>query len=63
MPETPTPPPPVPGPDPSDRLRQNMKPQIDFDHIAQGSVEVEIHFRGEVYRLRKTRNGKLILNK
>ena len=36
---------------------------IDFDEISRGSKRVQIRFRGQVYQLRTTRNGKLILNK
>ncbi len=36
---------------------------IDFDEIAHGSKLVLIRYRGQVYQLRTTRNGKLILNK
>ena len=36
---------------------------IDFDHVARGSKLVHIQFRGQVYQLRSTKNGKLILNK
>ncbi len=36
---------------------------IDFEEIALGSKLVRIRFRGQVYLLRTTRNGKLILNK
>ena len=38
-------------------------PTITFDSIAAGQKEVVIEYRGQQYRLRATRNGKLILNK
>lgn len=34
-----------------------------FEQLAAGAVVVEITFDGQVYLLRKTRNGKLILTK
>jgi hemin uptake protein HemP len=37
--------------------------KIAFETLAQGAKEVLIQHRGEIYRLRLTRNGKLILNK
>jgi hemin uptake protein HemP len=36
---------------------------LPFDELAQGQSEVQIEYQGQVYRLRATRNGKLILNK
>jgi hemin uptake protein HemP len=36
---------------------------IESACLFAGRSEVEIHHAGEVYRLRLTRNGKLILNK
>lgn len=36
---------------------------IAFESIAQGQTEVLIEYQGQVYRLRCTRNNKLILNK
>jgi len=38
-------------------------PVIAFDSISAGQKEVVIEYRGQQYRLRATRNGKLILNK
>ncbi|MDA0833664.1 MAG: hemin uptake protein HemP [Planctomycetota bacterium] len=38
-------------------------PRINFDEVAAGHSEVQVEFRGQIYRLRVTRNGKLILNK
>ncbi|MGE0759244.1 MAG: hemin uptake protein HemP [Pirellulaceae bacterium] len=37
--------------------------RIPFETLAQGQPEVLIEFRGQLYRLRQTKNGKLILNK
>ncbi|MEL7298213.1 MAG: hemin uptake protein HemP [Pseudomonadota bacterium] len=37
--------------------------EIDSDALFQGSREVVIRFQGETYRLRITRNNKLILTK
>lgn len=37
--------------------------RIQFTELAAGRNEVQIEHRGQVYRLRVTRNGKLILNK
>lgn len=34
-----------------------------FESLAQGANEVIIEHQGEEYRLRLTRNGRLILNK
>lgn len=34
-----------------------------FSQLAQGSHEVLVEHEGQIYRLRLTRNGKLILNK
>jgi hemin uptake protein HemP len=36
---------------------------IAFEALAEGHSEVLIEFHGQVYRLRCTRNKKLILNK
>jgi hemin uptake protein HemP len=36
---------------------------VESDYLFVGHHEVEIRHAGEVYRLRVTRNGKLILNK
>lgn len=34
---------------------------LDLESILQGAQEVAIAHNGRIYRLRKTRNGKLIL--
>ena len=38
-------------------------PRVAFESMAGGRNEVMIEYQGQVYRLRATRNGKLILNK
>lgn len=38
-------------------------PRVSFDDLAAGAKEVLIDHAGQVYRLRVTRNRKLILNK
>lgn len=37
--------------------------QVDSHDLFRGRQEVQIRHEGEVYRLRVTRNGRLILNK
>lgn len=39
------------------------KPRLRSDELFRGRQEVEIEHQGEVYRLRLTRAGKLILTK
>lgn len=57
-------------PDPSGHLSDDIKgadapplPRIQFEEISGGCLEVQVEFRGQIYRLRVTKNGKLILNK
>jgi hemin uptake protein HemP len=38
-------------------------PVVDSEELFRNSREIRIRHVGEVYRLRITRNGKLILNK
>lgn len=38
-------------------------PRIQSTDLFRGAQELEIEHVGEIYRLRLTRNGKLILNK
>ncbi|MCA9087955.1 MAG: hemin uptake protein HemP [Planctomycetaceae bacterium] len=38
-------------------------PAYAFDELANGHKEVHILFEGQVYRLHKTRNDRLILTK
>ncbi|MEM7611037.1 MAG: hemin uptake protein HemP [Pseudomonadota bacterium] len=48
------------------RLSTDKKPQdpaIDVNALFQGQREIRLHYRGETYRLRITRNDKLILTK
>lgn len=47
----------LPSPAPASR------PRIDVQQLMQGRQELEIAHRGEVYRLRLTKSGKLILTK
>ncbi len=37
--------------------------KVSFQQLAKGAAEVLVEHDGQVYRLRLTRNGKLILNK
>ncbi len=37
--------------------------RIAFEILSDGQTEVLIEFHGQIYRLRSTRNNKLILNK
>jgi hemin uptake protein HemP len=46
-----------------DQTAAASPPEVAFDDLAHGSKEVLIEHRGQVYRLRATRNGGLILNK
>jgi hemin uptake protein HemP len=39
------------------------KPRLSSDELFRGRHEVEIEHQGEIYRLRVTRAGKLILTK
>jgi hemin uptake protein HemP len=54
-------------PAPSDANQESKPPPerkaVAFETLAQGAKEVLIQYGGQVYRLRLTRNGKLILNK
>ncbi len=48
----------------SDRLSDKTQlPAVNFDELAKGDNEVLIEFQDQLYRLRVTKNGKLILNK
>jgi hemin uptake protein HemP len=42
---------------------QKNAPAYTTDALFKGTREIEIEHNGEVYRLRITRQGKLILNK
>lgn len=56
----PTPQTPSPGPE---RPRPGGKPRLQAAALLAGSREVIIEHAGEEYRLRLTKNGKLILTK
>ena len=43
--------------------RQTEPPTVPFEQIAQGSNEILITYDGQIYRLRRTRNNRLILTK
>ena len=47
----------------ADTSRDNSRIVIDAGELFAGRREVDIRHAGQVYRLRITRNGKLILNK
>lgn len=39
------------------------QPSITFEEISEGTNEVLVLYKDQIYRLRETKNGKLILNK
>jgi hemin uptake protein HemP len=41
----------------------DVHPVVSFSEIAGGTTEVIIEHEGQKYRLRATRNGRLLLNK
>ena len=41
----------------------NIPREVVFDDLADGQSELIIEHHGQKYRLRATRNGRLILNK
>ncbi|MCA8983076.1 MAG: hemin uptake protein HemP [Planctomycetaceae bacterium] len=47
----------------SQALPEPVLKKITFQQLAAGASEVLVEHDGQVYRLRLTRNGKLILNK
>lgn len=52
----------------SPRSEGNISPShesrtVTSEALLQGETEIQITHRGDVYRLRVTRSGKLILNK
>lgn len=47
----------------ADRDAPDESPRVEFEELAKGNREVVIEYEGQDYRLRVTRNGKLILNK
>lgn len=46
-----------------DDLASKMPKIISFDQLARCGDEIWIECNGQIYRLRRTRQGKLILNK
>ncbi|MBI1349140.1 hemin uptake protein HemP [bacterium] len=58
-----TPPPVIPTPLPTENPSQELVRTISSRDLMQGQRELLIDHDGETYRLRVTRNGKLILNK
>ena len=50
-------------PTPSDDAHESSPREYDSSELLQGEKEVLIRHAGEVYRLRLTRNDKLILQK
>lgn len=49
--------------DPTARSDQEREAPIESSRLFADRKEVRIRHRGEIYRLRVTKNGKLILNK
>ncbi len=47
----------------SDTSRSNGPTMIDFDQISSGANSLLIRLGNEIYTLRRTQSGKLILNK
>ncbi len=47
----------------SDTPRANGPTMIDFDQISSGANSLLIRLGNEIYTLRRTQSGKLILNK
>jgi hemin uptake protein HemP len=45
------------------RPQTNQHAVVDSRDLFRGTKELQISHEGEVYRLRVTRNGRLILNK
>jgi len=41
----------------------NTQPVVSFEAISGGANEILIECEGQTYQLRKTRNGRLVLNK
>ena len=57
------PPPPQPSRETPNPAPAELPQSVDFEQLAGGAREVQIIFHGQVYRLRKTRNERLILTK
>jgi hemin uptake protein HemP len=49
--------------EPAATAPQNAPPLFFFESMARGGKEVLINHNEQLYRLRVTKNGKLILNK
>ena len=49
--------------EPTSKSTQSAPPLFYFEMMSRGGKEVLINHNDQVYRLRVTRNGKLILNK
>lgn len=48
---------------PTTRPSDAEPPRIDWQSLAAGRRQIQIIHQGQVYQLRETRNGKLILTK
>jgi hemin uptake protein HemP len=46
-----------------EKAKRDAPLEIRFHELSQGNSEVVIEYQNQHYRLRVTRNGKLILNK
>ncbi len=56
----------APPKDPRCATSRSLLPEVrtvSYEQLSGGAREVVIEFAGQFYRLRTTRNGKLILNK
>ena len=45
------------------KLQVSAQPVVSFEAISGGATELLIECEGQTYHLRKTRNGRLVLNK
>ncbi len=45
------------------KLQVGGQPVVSFETISGGATEILIECEGQTYHLRKTRNGRLVLNK
>lgn len=52
-----------PSQEPPDNVPRKTPRTVSADRLFGGDREIRIHYRGQEYRLRQTRNGKLILTK
>ncbi|HBN74417.1 MAG TPA: hemin uptake protein HemP [Planctomycetaceae bacterium] len=53
----------LPPQSPQNNASSTEKDRISFSELSRGKREVLLEHEGQLYRLRLTRNGKLILNK